>query len=79
MKDWDETVSTPLKAKGGKKPSLVNPSDKHATSEGTNGFITFIAEGDPAPEIEWFKVTKLFAATIRISQRKIRKKSFYSR
>ncbi|XP_023324296.1 twitchin isoform X2 [Eurytemora carolleeae] len=53
--DWEETVSTPLKPKGGKKPKLVSPSDKHATSEGTNGFITFSVEGDPAPEVEWFK------------------------
>ncbi len=32
MKDWEETVSTPLKARGAKKPKLVSPSDKHATS-----------------------------------------------
>lgn len=53
--DWDETVSTPLKAKGSKKPKLVSPSDKHATTEGSHGFITFTVEGDPVPEIEWFK------------------------
>ena len=51
-------MSTPLNAKGGKKPSILNPSDKHATSEGTHGFITFAVEGDPAPEVEWYKVTE---------------------
>ena len=24
-------------------------------SEGTNGFITFTIEGDPAPTVQWFK------------------------
>ena len=24
--------------------------------EGTHGFITFTVEGDPPPEVEWFKV-----------------------
>ena len=59
IEDWEETVSTPLNAKGGKKPSILNPSDKHATSEGTHGFITFAVEGDPAPEVEWYKVTPI--------------------
>ena len=26
-----------------------------ACSEGTNGFITFTIEGDPAPTVQWFK------------------------
>ena len=24
-------------------------------SEGTNGFISFTVEGDPAPTVQWFK------------------------
>ena len=42
-------------AKGGPKPKFVNPADKHAVSEGENGFITFTVEGNPAPSVEWFK------------------------
>ena len=42
-------------AKGGPKPKFLNPADKHAVSEGENGFITFTVEGDPAPTVEWFK------------------------
>ena len=57
-------MSTPLKAKGSKKPKLVSPSDKHATSEGSNGFIHFSVEGDPAPEIEWFKVKIALSITL---------------
>jgi len=53
--DWDTHESTPLKPRGGNKPKFISPSDKHATSEGTNGFITFTIEGDPAPTVQWFK------------------------
>jgi len=53
--DWENTVSTPLKPNGGGKPKFLSPSDKHATAEGENGFITFAVEGDPVPKVEWFK------------------------
>jgi len=52
--DW-ESPSTPLKAKGAKKPKFLTPSDKHSAAEGDNGFVTFLVEGDPAPKVEWFK------------------------
>ena len=55
FQDWENTPSTPLVAKGGPKPKFVNPADKHAVSEGENGFITFTVEGNPAPTVEWFK------------------------
>jgi hypothetical protein len=30
--------------------------DKHHVNEGETAFVTFHVEGDPAPEVEWFKV-----------------------
>ena len=56
FQDWDNTVSTPLVGKGSPAPNIISPCDKHSTSENSNGFITFVVEGDPAPEVQWFKV-----------------------
>jgi hypothetical protein len=30
--------------------------DKHHVNEFDTAFVTFHVEGDPAPEVEWFKV-----------------------
>jgi hypothetical protein len=38
-------------------------------SEGTNGFITFVVEGDPAPEVQWFKGFK----DLSVEQRWVRR------
>ena len=56
FQDWDNTVSTPLVGKGSPAPNIISPCDKHSTSENSNGYITFAVEGDPAPEVQWFKV-----------------------
>ena len=54
-------------AKGGAKPKFINPADKHAVSEGENGFITFTVEGDPAPTVEWFKGFKDLSVEPRLA------------
>ena len=37
------------------KPKFVEPVDKHNVNEGETAFITFRVEGDPVPQVEWFK------------------------
>ena len=37
-------------------------------SEGTNGFITFTIEGDPAPTVQWFKGFKDLSVEQRLFQ-----------
>ena len=38
------------------KPRFLDPVDKHNVNEGETAFITFRVEGDPVPQVEWFKV-----------------------
>ena len=40
----------------------------HLCSEGTNGFITFTIEGDPAPTVQWFKGFKDLSVEQRLFQ-----------
>ncbi|CAB4056799.1 unnamed protein product [Lepeophtheirus salmonis] len=51
--EW-ENESIPLRPEG-KVPKLVNPQDKWSCGEGDNGYVIFQIEGDPLPEIQWFK------------------------
>jgi len=54
--DWDNK-SVPLKTSG-KEAKFTKPPDKFSSTEGETAFVIFDVQGDPAPTVEWFKMSK---------------------